>query len=54
MGALKLVERGALSLHENVNAKLRSWHVPENRFTQTEKVTLRVGEKRLLRKGLGA
>ena len=41
MGALKLVEQGALSLDEDVNAKLKSWKVPENEFTQTEKVTLR-------------
>ena len=41
MGALKLVEQGALSLREDVNAKLKSWKVPENEFTQTEKVTLR-------------
>src|SRR5262245_5123363 len=41
MGALKLVEQGALSLSEDVNAKLKSWKVPENDFTRTEKVTLR-------------
>lgn len=41
MGALKLVEQGALSLGEDVNAKLKSWKVPENEFTRTEKVTLR-------------
>src|ERR1035438_7595200 len=29
------------SLDEDVNAKLRSWKVPDNEFTQTEKVTLR-------------
>jgi CubicO group peptidase (beta-lactamase class C family) len=40
-GALWLVERGSLSLDENVNARLRSWQVPENEFTATEKVTLR-------------
>ena len=41
MGALKLVEQGRLALDENVNAKLKSWKVPENEFTRTEKVTLR-------------
>lgn len=40
-GALKLVEQGTLSLDEDVNAKLKSWRVPENEFTQKEKVTLR-------------
>jgi len=39
--ALKLVEKGRLKLDEDVNAKLRSWKVPENEFTKTEKVTLR-------------
>ena len=29
------------SLDEDINAKLRSWKVPENEFTRTEKVTLR-------------
>jgi CubicO group peptidase (beta-lactamase class C family) len=41
MAALKLVEEGKLSLDEDVNAKLKSWKVPENQFTQQEKVTLR-------------
>jgi CubicO group peptidase (beta-lactamase class C family) len=39
--AMRLVEQGKLSLDEDVNAKLRSWKVPDNDFTQTEKVTLR-------------
>src|ERR1035441_1895142 len=39
--AMRLVEQGKLSLDEDVNAKLRSWKVPDNEFTQTEKVTLR-------------
>jgi CubicO group peptidase (beta-lactamase class C family) len=38
---LRLVEQGPLSLREDVNAKLKSWKVPENEFTRTEKVTLR-------------
>jgi CubicO group peptidase (beta-lactamase class C family)/predicted transcriptional regulator YdeE len=39
--ALSLVEHGQLALDEDVNVKLRSWKVPENEFTKTEKVTLR-------------
>lgn len=39
--ALRLVDEGKLSLDEDVNVKLRSWKVPENEFTRTEKVTLR-------------
>jgi CubicO group peptidase (beta-lactamase class C family) len=39
--ALALVEKGHLRLDEDVNAELRSWKVPENEFTKTEKVTLR-------------
>jgi CubicO group peptidase (beta-lactamase class C family)/predicted transcriptional regulator YdeE len=39
--ALSLVEQGKLSLDENVNNKLTTWKLPENEFTQTEKVTLR-------------
>ncbi len=41
MGALRLVEQGKLLLDEDVNARLKSWKVPENAFTRTEKVTLR-------------
>jgi CubicO group peptidase (beta-lactamase class C family) len=40
-GALQLVERGKLSLDEDVNTKLRTWKVPDSEFTQTERVTLR-------------
>lgn len=40
-GALCLVERGKLSLDQDVNKKLVSWKVPENEFTQDQKVTLR-------------
>src|SRR5579864_3017908 len=40
-GALWLVEQGKLALDEEVNQKLTTWKVPENEFTQTEKVTLR-------------
>jgi len=40
-GALYLVEHGKLSLDENVNDKLKTWHVPDNEFTKDQKVTLR-------------
>jgi len=40
-GALWMVERGQLSLDEDVNKKLTTWKVPDNEFTTTEKVTLR-------------
>lgn len=38
---LRLVERGTLNLDTNVNTYLKSWKVPDNKFTTTEKVTLR-------------
>jgi CubicO group peptidase (beta-lactamase class C family) len=38
---LRLVEAGQLSLDEDVNGYLKSWHVPENSFNNQEKVTLR-------------
>ena len=41
MGGLRLVQEGKLSLDENINAYLKSWQLPENDFTKTEKVTLR-------------
>ncbi len=40
-GALYLVEEGKLSLDEDVNQELKTWKVPENEFTKTQKVTLR-------------
>jgi CubicO group peptidase (beta-lactamase class C family) len=40
-GALWLVEHGKLSLDEDVNLKLKTWKVPDNQFTPTQKVTLR-------------
>ena len=39
--ALRLVQQGKLSLDEDVNLKLVSWKVPDNKFTKNEKVTLR-------------
>lgn len=38
---LNLVEAGKLNLDEDVNRKLKSWHLPENGFTRDQKVTLR-------------
>jgi CubicO group peptidase (beta-lactamase class C family) len=38
---LRLVEQGKLDLDADVNRYLTSWKVPDNRFTQREKVTLR-------------
>ena len=40
-GMLALVQHGKLSLDEDVNAKLKTWKVPENEFTKEQKVTLR-------------
>lgn len=42
LGALRMVEQGRLSLDEDVNAKLRSWRLPENELTARQKVTLRL------------
>ncbi len=41
LAALRLVQEGKLNLDEDVNVKLRTWKVPENEFTEKEKVTLR-------------
>jgi CubicO group peptidase (beta-lactamase class C family) len=38
---LRLVEQGRLDLDADVNRQLTLWRVPENRFTEREKVTLR-------------
>jgi CubicO group peptidase (beta-lactamase class C family) len=40
-GFLRLVEDRKLSLDADVNSLLTSWHLPESRFTEHEKVTLR-------------
>ena len=42
LGALHLVEHHEVSLDENINNKLRSWHIPNNRFTRQRPVTLRL------------
>ena len=39
--ALHFVQKGVLDLDINVNNYLKSWKVPDNDFTQDEKVTLR-------------
>lgn len=41
VGALRLVEEGALRLDDPVDARLTSWKIPANRFTQKRVVTLR-------------
>src|SRR5690348_12170020 len=41
LAALRLVQDGKLSLDEDVNVKLKTWKVPDNAFTEKEKVTLR-------------
>jgi CubicO group peptidase (beta-lactamase class C family) len=41
LAALRLVQGGKLSLDEDVNARLRSWKVPESDLTRRQKVTLR-------------
>jgi CubicO group peptidase (beta-lactamase class C family) len=40
-GALSLVEQGKLKLDDDVNGYLKSWRLPENKFTKEQKVTLR-------------
>jgi CubicO group peptidase (beta-lactamase class C family) len=42
LGALHLVDKGVLSLDEDVNTKLRTWRVPQNKFTDAHIVTLRL------------
>jgi CubicO group peptidase (beta-lactamase class C family) len=41
MAALRLFQDGRLSLDDNVNKDLKSWHLSDNEFTREEKVTLR-------------
>ncbi len=41
LAALKLVEEGKIDLDMDINQYLTSWKVPESKFTQSEKVTLR-------------
>jgi CubicO group peptidase (beta-lactamase class C family) len=41
LAVMRLVEAGTLNLDQNVNERLTSWHLPDNKFTAHEKVTLR-------------
>jgi CubicO group peptidase (beta-lactamase class C family) len=41
VGALRLVEEGVLALDDDVNGTLRSWRLPDNTHTGSERVTLR-------------
>ncbi len=41
MGALKKVMEGKLSMYENINNKLQSWKLGNNKFTDKKKVTLK-------------
>jgi CubicO group peptidase (beta-lactamase class C family) len=41
MAALLLVQDGRVDLDADVNSRLVAWKVPENRFTETQNVTLR-------------
>ncbi len=38
--ALNFVERGLLPLHEDINHYLKSWKIPENKWTEKQNVTL--------------
>jgi CubicO group peptidase (beta-lactamase class C family) len=40
-GFLRLLDERKISLDTNVNVLLTSWHLPDSRFTEREKVTLR-------------
>ena len=40
-GLMALVDRGTVSLDTDVNALLKSWHLPASSFTEKNKVTLR-------------
>ena len=40
LAALKLVQEGDLDLDEDISAYLKSWKLPDSKFTEVEKVTL--------------
>lgn len=40
LSALKLFENNSIDLNRDVNYYLKDWQIPENKFTETEKVTL--------------
>jgi len=41
MATLRLVQEHRLDLDADVNSRLKSWRIPQNEFTTTQKVTLR-------------
>lgn len=41
LAVLKLFEEGKIDLDQNINKYLKTWKIPENKFTQNEKVTPR-------------
>jgi len=41
LAALRLVQQHKLDLDADVNNSLKSWRIPQNEFTTTQKVTLR-------------
>jgi CubicO group peptidase (beta-lactamase class C family) len=41
VAAMYFVEHGLLNLDQDVNQQLKSWKVPENKFTKEQKVTVR-------------
>lgn len=41
LGVLKLVEEGQIDLDANVNQYLKRWKIPDNQFTERQKVTVR-------------
>lgn len=41
LAALKLVEEGVIDLDSDVNDYLKDWKVPQNKYTENQKVTLR-------------
>jgi len=42
LAAMNLVEQGKIDLDQDINQKLKNWKLPENKFTQSKKVTLRM------------
>jgi len=42
MGVLVLAQKGLLRLDDDVNAQLKSWHIPENDFTPAVRITPRM------------
>lgn len=40
IGVLTLVQEGLLDLYEDANVYLKSWHIPDNQYTNAKKVTI--------------